>query len=284
MANNYNMIYIRNFSFTLFFVFLFTSLDAQEQFFSDNEKEIALLFDSLKIASEDKEKENINEKIIRLLSAELKENPGSFDYPYTLLKYVGQIYSNDKKVKIYTWSFHFSDMTYGYGGFIQHKPDNKNIYTIPLTIKKEAYIPPNNKRIFPTDWYGALYYQVISVKYKKEHYYALLGWSGYNAASDIKLIDFLSFENENKAYLGRPVLKQNSKTLQRFILEYDTAGQVVLTYDENLKKIIFDHLVPPEPVYTGIYSFYGPDFTYDAFSFNKGLWHFEENIDIKNKE
>lgn len=277
---------IYNLLIILLFSLLVNPLFAQEQTLSGNEKEkeLALLFDSLDIALNDEEKKTINNKIIRLFDTELKENPESFEHPYTSLKYVGKVFSDDKKVKIYTWNFPFSDMTYGYGGFIQYKRDNKNIQTIPLSVKDEAYIPLNNKRIFPSDWYGSLYYQVITVKYRKNTYYALLGWSGHNAASDFKLIDFLFFENDREAYFGRPVLLQKNKTSQRFILEYDAAGKVLLTYDEDMKKIIFDHLVPPEPVYEGIYSFYSPDFTYDAFKLEKGMWLFEDNINVKNKE
>ena len=60
--------------------------------------------------------------------------------------------------------------------------------------------------------------------------------------------------------------------------------RVSLHYDEKLKKIIFDHLVPIETIYKDVRSLYGPDFTYDAFVPEKGNWILEENIDAKNKE
>ena len=48
--------------------------------------------------------------------------------------------------------------------------------------------------------------------------------------------------------------------------------------------IIFDHLIPIEPMYQGIKAYYGPDFTYDAYRIEKkGGWRFEENIDARNK-
>ncbi len=259
------------------------SLWGQQTTISENEKRISVLFDSLKISTSDDEKKEINSKITNLFTEELK-NPGSFSALYSSLNFVGKVFSDDGKVKIYTWNYPLAGKTYHYGGFIQYKTKNKTIKTIPLAIKDEAYLPSGNKQIAPDDWYGALYYRVIPVKYRKENYYILLGWAGNNAASDYKLIEILSFDEKGNAVFGKLVLKQKNKTRQRFVLEYSAEAKVSLTYDEKLKKIIFDHLVPSEQIYTGVYSYYGPDFTYDAFCLKKGKWEFEENVDVKNKE
>ncbi len=250
---------------------------------SENEKRIAVLFDSLRISSSDSEKEKINEKITKLFAKEL-QHPESFSTPYPLLNFVGKVFSDDGKVKIYTWNYPLAGKTYHYGGFIQYKTKDKTTKTIPLTIKTEAYLPLNSKRISPNDWYGALYYRIIPVKYRKENYYVLLGWAGNNAVSDYKVIEILSFDEKGNATFGKLALRQKNKTHQRFVLEYSAEAKVSLTYDEKTKKIIFDHLVPPEPVYTNVYSYYGPDFTYDAFSLRKGIWELEENVDVKNEE
>lgn len=265
----------------LFFFFYLFSLSGQQAVIPEKEKQISELFDSLKISVDDEEKERINDKIIKLFSEEL-QNPESFSNSYSSLSFVGKIFSDDNKVKLYTWCYPLSDKTYGYGGFIQYKT-KKTTETIPLTIKNEAYLPLNNKRIPVTDWYGALYYKIVPVKHKKENYYVLLGWAGNNAVSDFKLIDVLNFDGKN-IYFGKPVFKQKHKTLQRFVLEYNADAMTSLSFDPKSKKIIFDHLVPPEPVYTNVYSYYGPDFTYDAFVLKKGIWFFEENVDAKNEE
>ncbi len=47
---------------------------------------------------------------------------------------------------------------------------------------------------------------------------------------------------------------------------------MTLEYDRKNKQIIFDHLAPPNSQYEGIYSFYGPDLSYDAYVLNKDRW------------
>ena len=271
----------RLFVLFLFLFFLFP-LCGQQVSVSNNEKQIAALFDSLNISVSDKEKKELHNKITKLFAEELKK-PESFSNPYSSLNFVGKVFSDDGKVKIYTWNYPLSDKTHGYGGFIQYKTKNKTIKTIPLKIKNEAYLPLNNKRINPNEWYGALYYRVIPVKYRKDNYYVLLGWAGNNAVSEYKIIEVLNLNEQGNAFFGKLVFKQKNKTLQRFVLEYSAEAKISLTYDNKAKKIVFDHLVPPKPVYTNVFSYYGPDFTYDAFVLQKGKWNFEENVDAKNK-
>ncbi|MDR1729819.1 MAG: hypothetical protein LBR52_04065 [Prevotellaceae bacterium] len=268
---------------TILLLLSLPALWGQQASISENEKRIAGLFDSLKISSSDSEKKAINDKITKLFTEEL-QNPESFSNSYSSLNFVGKVLSDDGKVKIYTWNYPLADKTYHYGGFIQYKTKDKTVKTIPLTVKNEAYQPLNNKRIPANDWYGALYYRIIPVKYRKENYYVLLGWARNNAASEYKLIEILNFDAKGNALFGKLVLKQKNKTHQRFVLEYNAEAKISLAYDSKMKKIIFDHLIPLEPVYTNVYSYYGPDFTYDAFRLKKGKWEFEENIDVKNKE
>ena len=40
-----------------------------------------------------------------------------------------------------------------------------------------------------------------------------------------------------------------------------------------------DHLAPQDASMKRMYSFYGPDFTYDALYWNKGHWKLEEQIE-----
>ena len=49
-----------------------------------------------------------------------------------------------------------------------------------------------------------------------------------------------------------------------------------------MKMIMFDHLSPSRPSYTGNYEYYGPDFSYDGFRFEKDAWVLTEQIDMRN--
>jgi hypothetical protein len=109
------------------------------------------------------------------------------------------------------------------------------------------------------------------------------------------VIEPIEFTKDGRlSYFGKEVFtipkapdapRTRSKSLPyRDVLEYSSDGRTALDYDINKKMIIFDHLVPIEPIYTDIRSYYGPDFTYDAYILEKGEWKFIENIDARNTE
>jgi hypothetical protein len=50
------------------------------------------------------------------------------------------------------------------------------------------------------------------------------------------------------------------------------------------KSIIFDHLVPISPALKGNKEFYGPDFSFDTYNLEKGVWKFNTDVDARNKK
>jgi hypothetical protein len=46
--------------------------------------------------------------------------------------------------------------------------------------------------------------------------------------------------------------------------------------------IVMDNLVPSDPNYKGVFRFYGPDFSYNGYKFEKGKWVLYNNIDLRN--
>lgn len=244
---------------------------------------IQALFDSIKECRNDSMKIAMNVRLTQKISA-LLEDPSSFDNPFNQLYNLGKIYSDDKVVRIYTWSFPLEDKSYQYGGFIQYRQKGV-VTTTPLQIAGEPIVPAENGKIDNKHWYGALYYKVFKVKKKRETYYIVLGWSGFNAATDFKIIEPIQFAKNGKMQnMGKMVFKETGrKSPFRIILEYNSDGKVALDFDSQKGKILFDHLSPIDPIYTGIRSYYGPDFTYDAFILKKGDWYFTENIDARNK-
>jgi hypothetical protein len=56
-----------------------------------------------------------------------------------------------------------------------------------------------------------------------------------------------------------------------------------LRYQENKDWIVFDHLAPSQTSLEGQYEFYGPDFTFDAFQWEKKRWVFKANVDVRNE-
>ena len=62
---------------------------------------------------------------------------------------------------------------------------------------------------------------------------------------------------------------------------YSSRAHVSVSYDEGKKLIIYDHLSPSIATMEGKYQFYGPDFSFDGYKFEKGKWIFTEDVDFK---
>lgn len=244
------------------------------------EERLARLFDSLRTCEIDSVKDELNLEIYNVLGEKLKD-PASFKESFDQLPNLGKVYSDDKKIRIYTWSFPYADRCYGYGGFIQTTLKDK-VVTTPLLISNEAYKPNQQGKIAANNWYGSLYYNIFLVKNKREKYYIALGWSGHNAASDFKIMETINIDGRGNASFGKMVFNKKGKNDSRIILEYSSEAKIALNYDAASKRIIFDHLSPIEPGYQDLRVYYGPDFTYDAYKLNKGIWYLEENIDARN--
>ena len=269
-------------AFSVSFVVLLTShvcfVNAQK----NDRTSIQIIFDSIRDSRNDSLKMAMHHRIYDRMETML-QNVQSFDDPFTELPNIGKIYSDDRLVRIYTWSFPLEDKTFQYGGFVQYK--KKNVVTTTRLSASVPYLPDISKQVSPTNWYGALYYKIFKVKKKREVYYIALGWSGNNAATDFKTIEPMIFDKNGRlSHFGKAVFKQKGKhPMLRYTMEYNSEGKAALDYQPESKKIIFDHLSPIEPSYQGIRCYYGPDFTYDAFVWQKNEWIYTENIDAINR-
>lgn len=258
-----------------------------------NENELVSLFNELKLSDNDSLSNNISLRIEQKLCEELRTDDSSFYRPYSQLVNLGKCYSEDKELRIYTWSYPLQDKSFGYGGIIEFKPTKKrkkaNIKPIILNAHEGNYMPQIGNKISSSNWYGALYYKIIPTKFDGKTYYILLGWSGYDAVSDFKIAETLRIENMGKRVIfgGVNLFKGKGRAQNRILLQFSNDAHVALNYDPEGEKIIMDHLSPSLPGYQGVYSYYGPDFSYDAYVFDKknnGLWMLQEDIDVKNKE
>src|SRR5690554_2110387 len=174
--------------FTLFVVF---SVFAQEKDLQAYEKDLQASFQKLQTSTSEEDIKKCNIEIENLLKQALvlKE---SYFYPFDSLAFLGKIYSEDKKIRIYTWNAPFLNGTHTYGCIVQQK-NNGQINS--LSLKNKEYKPSLEKNIPLDNWYGFLYYKAIPMKMKKRkkkktsESYVLLGWAGYNDLTTLKVID-----------------------------------------------------------------------------------------------
>ena len=87
---------------------------------------------------------------------------------------------------------------------------------------------------------------------------------------------------------GRPVFLEDQFLIEgnmedRLVLEYSADLAATVRYNEAMDMIVYDHLAPLHPIYSGNYQFYGPDGSYDGLKFTKGIWVLQEDIDVRNE-
>lgn len=246
------------------------------------EENIYLYFKEIAKTKDELIKDSVNSKIINLFEKTLTLE-SSFEYPFDSLKHVGKIFSPDKKIRIYTWNLPYSSGTHKYYGFIQVKRTKKDsVRLIRLNDKSENISEPENKILSPENWFGALYYQIVVNRFKGEDFYTLIGFDFNNFFSSKKIVEVLYFNEEEKPVFGKPIFENNQKLFNRIIFEFSARATMSLKYDPEKEMIIYDHLSPSRPSLEGKFQFYGPDFSYDALTFEDGIWKVITDIDVRN--
>ena len=270
--------------FLIFFIFFTTTTFAQR----GNTALIAEYEDTLKIISKkimtdelEKDRRVANNAFITHLDEVLKFEK-SFEYPFDSLQTVSVITSPDNEFRIYTWMLRKRNGTYEYFGRVQLKKKNR-IKIFNLNDSSKNIRNPEIKELDNNNWFGGIIYDIIYNKSSKGKYYTLLIWDGNDHYSTKKIIDVMQF-SADKIIFGKSIFKVKESKTKRIILEYNGKTSISLQYDEDNKRIVFDHLVPSNTQLEGLYEYYIPDGTFDAFNFEKGSWFFNKDIDIRNNQ
>lgn len=194
---------------------------------------------------------------------------------------IGKITSDDGLVSIFSWNYVNPNSLYRYGCIIQTRFENKINHIVPVDAIDEVL---DDEVLSPEEWYGCIYYSIVTKKYRRKTSYTLLGWDGYNNSVARKFIDVMKFNAKGEPEFGDALFKNAGQKAKRMIFFFGATGSMHLLYDKKYDKIIFDHLSPSRPEYEGDYRFYGPDFSYDGLKFSRGKWVFQEMIDPRNTD
>jgi hypothetical protein len=274
---------MKRFLFFLSWVFITVSVKAQvDTALLNRENRLVTLLDELRASTSDDLKKEKNEPFKEYLKETLALK-ASFTYPFSNLKTVGIIDSPDKKLRIINWNVEQSDQTQLYYGFVLFEDSKKKNILVTELIDNYQNIPPRSDEVLAADnWYGALYYKIIPIQKSGKTMYTLLGWDGNNSMSTVKLIDVLYFSGSNIKF-GSPIFKMNGEIHKRVFFEHSKKTVMSLKYEEEYKRIIFDHLSPESPNLEGFRAFYVPDFSYDAFVYQSSKWQLKEDVIGVNK-
>lgn len=209
---------------------------------------------------------------------------------------ITRIVNEEGTLRIFTWNVPLSDGTNKYFGFVQLAGDSLKVF--PLRSEGAEIINFEDKQLSANQWYGAIYYGLISVKISGLQVYTLLGWDGYTSGSNRKLIEILTFDKLGNPQFGLPVFKTDHGLKCRVVKEYAEKATMTLRYDyqsilvkkgKRVKKedswlIVMDRLVPMDPSMKGFFKYYvAAGDTYDGYVFRNGFWTFVEDIDVVNR-
>ena len=272
----------------LSFIFILSSMFLSAQNISD--KVIKEYEDTLLVLSnnimygetlEIREKSNIG------FISELKEvmkYKKSYDYPFNDLKTISRLNPEDNSFRLFNWILPKGNGTSKYFAFIV-LPNSDNGYNQIIELKHtETDLFNFETTIYNNEnWYGSLYYKIISPKKKNNQHYTLLAWNGNNPESIIKIIDVLEIKNQ-KATLGKDIFIKGEDTTKRIVVEYNRNTSASVNFDEDKNRIVLDHLVPLKENQEGFNQFYVPDGSYDCFLYKNGEWIFKEDIDIRTNK
>ncbi len=244
------------------------------------EKVLFLQLNKMRSAIKDAEKKKLNQEFKDYL-LETILIPDSYTYNFVKLKTLGVIDSPDKNLRIFNWNVQLEDESNLFFGFIVRKGNKKKNKIIELINKNIVYEMPK-EIVQESNWYGALYYKIIPTKKGKKDIYTLLGWRSNGNISNMKIIDVLQI-NGNHAKLGANIFQTKSEKLKRVVLEYSKKATVTVRYEPKLDRIVFDHLSPESPSMKGLYEYYIPDMSYDAYTFENDLWILKEDVIAVNE-
>ncbi len=269
--------------FTAVLSFVFFAGNAQS--LKTQEHELFVLFEKLKFSNNDAVRDSVNALIVSGVRTFL-ETEDSYDFDFKELKMLGNIRSDDQKLRIYTWNTMDDDGDFHYFGFLQYYVRKlKKHVALELKDKSAEIQNPEFQEFGIQNWYGALYYKILERKTNYGKVYTLFGWDGNDNLSNKKLIETLTFDKAGTAKFGVPILEHEKKVIKnRIILEFGEQFRMLLHYDKNVKMIVFDHLAPPKPELEGQFQCYGPDSSFDGLFFESGLWKFYSNLNITNSD
>ncbi len=213
---------------------------------------------------------------------------GSYNFKFDSLKSVSIIYSPDNKFRIITWNLVLNEGRFHYYGVIQLNPeftkkikDTANLRPFyPLIDRSSKFVNVLDTTVDHNFWWGATYYKIIPVTYKKQTYYTLLGWNGNTAMSNKKVVESLYFEN-NIPKFGAPIFDLDyKKPLKRMVFEFANHATMTLRYEEKKKYLIYESVVPTRPQDQGHPETYLPDGSYDYLIFNPktGVWKKQKDM------
>lgn len=250
----------------------------------ERENELVHAYNAILDSEEDDSREKAHEAFYDLMITTAAD-PGSWEYPFKKLVTISKLIPDDESFRMFTWNLQNDAGEHTFFGIIQMNPNGK------LKARQSFFVLENNpedisqmvsKTYQASGWPGAVYYELVTVKRNGKKYYTLAGWRGVNQQLTHKLLDVMYFQG-GVVKFGYPLFKGKERTQRRVLFTFSGKVSMLLIYDQNAKRFVFDHLAPLNNIVSNNPKFYGPDGSYDSFVYEKKQWILQEKYDARNK-
>jgi hypothetical protein len=223
---------------------------------------------------------NADSVFTRVLVRALKSK-NSFHYPFDSLQTVSILYAPDSVFRIFTWQLVINENVIRQHGAIQMKTTDGSLKLYPLIDKSDVTSNVADTIGNNYGWIGAIYYKIILKKSGNQNYYTLLGFDENNIRSSRKIIEVLTFKNDEPIFGGSYFSGEKadgfSKWQSRYIMEYKKEAGPRLNYDKDMDMIIVEHLVSESAEPKKKWTLVG-DGDYEGFVWKGNKWMHVEKV------
>lgn len=275
--------FLKRFLYLLLIFLLSFQLMKGQQVSSPVSSHLDKLFGRLLKVTDDSVRLQVNDSIKAIVES-YAESDTIFSHRFTNLRFLGQITSPDSLIKIVTWNLFLRNqpgMYYCY--IIRNLPGLKTRKIYKLYAEYDSSAINKDSTYTSDNWYGALYYDIRPQVINGLKSWALLGIDYGNPEITRKIIEILTFRNDDSLLFGLKSFLSGDKVRFREVFEYSLTATMTLRFGGD-DSIVFDHLVPFSPDNENDRRFYGPQYTNDAYYLENGFWKLHLNIDARNRE
>jgi len=273
----------------LSFLFFVTTAAQTQNTIADVEAQLAYLGNRMITAVNEDARLAAADSFADILDAHLLD-PDFNNHPLDKVTNLSKLKSPDKNFRIYTWSVPLKNREFNFYGRLVMQT-GKGLKAIDLIDGAATQTLPEYQLLKPENWYGAVYYDIIKTKDKKQVYYTLLGYRPSRATYNQKIIDVLNLDNRNAIRFGDKIFEtpkigdvKYKKPPHRLIFRYSPKVTASIRWQEKEKQIMMDHLSVPDISMRGKWELYGPDFSYDALFWKEGKWYLKEELMPKTNQ
>ena len=277
---------------------------------AQHQKRLASLLELAATAPTDNERYLASEQAVGELTAALDEE-GSERWKWQLPTVASVLASPDGQLRIFTWAVVRDNGEFECFGAVQFYNDREEEYQyLLLNDKSEDIMNREESVLSASNWFGAVYQDIIQTSHAGKTYYTLLGWNGVDNLTERKIIEPVVLRGGVPQF-GAPLFRRE-RNLRRVVLEYRNDAMVSLSYEEQFveevqrdrvkvkgsnryrtvekrkqhkeKMIIFDEVEPQIAGMEGLFQYYVPSGLELAYAFVDGKWELRNGAQGRLKD